>query len=171
MDSADAVKAFLAQLFSPPALAEWLTILIAGLVALAVWRALSRTRAAPAATAAPPRPSHILDYLLAAAVILAPLAPPVAALQAGRLLLVALRNPAPHVALATQLVGALALVRIVVYVLGLLLGPHSWVRTREIRITVIVWLILALAQLGWLDIVETTLNHIDLVSGKAQFSL
>ena len=171
MDSADAAKAFLAQLFSPSALAEWLTILIAVLVALAVWRALSQTRPSPAATAAPPRPSHILDYLLAAAVILAPLAAAIATLEAGRLLLVALGNPAPHVALAAQLVGALALVRFVVYVLGVLLGPHSWVRTREIRITVIVWLIAALGQLGWLDIVETTLNHIDLVPGKAQFSL
>ena len=52
MDSADAVKAFLAQQFSPPALAEWLTILTAAVLALALWRALSETRPAPAATAA-----------------------------------------------------------------------------------------------------------------------
>jgi small-conductance mechanosensitive channel len=45
------------------------------------------------------------------------------------------------------------------------------VRTHDIRITVVVWLIAALALLGWLDVVENTLNHIDLVPGRAQFSL
>jgi small-conductance mechanosensitive channel len=173
MDSADAVKAFLAQLLSPPALAEWLTILIAGVVALAVWRALalSHSRQAPAATDPGMRRAHLLDYVLGAAVLLAPLAAAIATLVAGRLLLVTLGNPAPHVALAAQLAGALALVRLLVYLLGVLLGPHSWVRTHDLPITVVVWLIAALALLGWLDVVENTLNHIDLVPGRAQFSL
>jgi small-conductance mechanosensitive channel len=170
MDNADAAKAFLAELLAPPALAEWLTILIAGVVALAVLRALTRPRVPPAATARS-RQSHLLDYVLAGAVILAPLAAAIATLETGRLLLAAAGNPARHVAVAAQLVGALALVRFVVYVLGVLLGPSSWVRSRENRITLVLWLIAAVALFGWLDVLESTLNHINLVPGRTQFSL
>jgi small-conductance mechanosensitive channel len=166
-----AARAFLVQLLSPPALAEWLTILIAGVVALGVLRALWHPRAAPAATATRSRQSHLLDYVLAGAVILAPLAAAIATLETGRVLLGVFGNPAPHVALAAQLVGALAFVRFAVYVLGVLLGPSSWVRHRENRITLILWLIAAVAMLGWLDVLESTLNHINLVPGRTQFSL
>ena len=44
-------------------------------------------------------------------------------------------------------------------------------RNRQTRITVAVWLVVSVAMLGWLDVVEATLNHISLVPGRSQFSL
>jgi small-conductance mechanosensitive channel len=171
MNSTSDVKALFLQLISPPALAEWLVILIAGVVALAVMRALAarRTPVAPAGPGA--GQTRLLDYVFAGALIIAPLFAALATLYAGRLVLSAFTNPGVHVAIAAQLVTALALVRVGVYVLGLLLGPGSWVRTRERRITVIVWLVVSVATLGWLDTVQATLNHISLLPGKSQFSL
>ena len=55
--------------------------------------------------------------------------------------------------------------------LGVLLGPGSWVRRRGARITLILWAIAAVAMLGWLDAIEAALNRISLVPGKTQFSL
>jgi len=172
MNSASsAMKALFLQLISPPALAEWLIILIAGVVALAVARALAarRTPVAPAGPGA--GQTRLLDYVLAGALIIAPLFAALATLYAGRLVLSAFTNPGVHVAIAAKLVTALALVRAGVYVLGLLLGPGSWVRNRERRITVIVWFVVSVAMLGWLDVVEATLNHISLFPGRTQFSL
>jgi len=172
MDSAtSAVKAFFALLISPPALAEWLTILIAGLIALAVMRALSARRA-PAVPAGPGAgQAHLLDHVLTGTLIIAPLAAALATLFAGRALLSAMGNPGVHVAIAAQLVAGLAAVRAGVYVLGLLLGPGSWLRTRESRITFILWLIVSVVLLGWLDVLEAALNGISIVPGKAQLSL
>jgi small-conductance mechanosensitive channel len=72
---------------------------------------------------------------------------------------------------AARIVTALLLVRLGVFVLGLLLGPGSWVRTRGTRITVILWVITAVALLGWLDVIEAGLNRVSLIPGKTQFSL
>jgi small-conductance mechanosensitive channel len=170
-NAASALKAFFLLLISPPALAEWLIILIGAVVALALLRALA-ARPAPLAPAGPgagvPR---LLDYALEGARIIAPLIAALATLYAGRLLLSAFTNPAVHVVIAARLVTALVLVRAGVYVLGLLLGPVSWVRNRQSRITVVVWLVVSVAMLGWLDVIEATLNHISLVPGRSQFSL
>ncbi|HEY8052523.1 MAG: mechanosensitive ion channel family protein [Steroidobacterales bacterium] len=170
MDQAtSAVKAFLLLLTSPPALAEWLTILIAVVVAIAVMRALTARRVPyPVAGAGQ---SHLPDHVLTGALLMAPLAAALATLYAGRALLAHYGNPGVHVAIAAQLIAALALVRAGVFVLGLLLGPASWVRNREIRITLVLWLVVSVALLGWLDVLETTLNRVSLVPGRTQFSL
>ena len=70
-----------------------------------------------------------------------------------------------------QVTAAWVLVRLGVYVLGQLLGPASWVRSRELRITLVLWVIVAVALLGWLDALEAALNRVSLVPGKSQFSL
>ena len=172
MNSAiSAAKAFLLLLISPPALAEWLTILIAAVIALAVMRAL-RVRRAPAVPAGPGAgQAQLLDHVLTGTRIIAPLAAAFATLYGGRALLSAAGNPGVHVAIAAQLVAGLAAVRVGVYVLGLLLGPGSWVRNRETRITFVLWLVVSVVLLGWLDVLEATLNGINVVPGKAQFSL
>jgi small-conductance mechanosensitive channel len=170
-NAASALKAFALLLISPPALAEWLTILIALVIALAVMRALSARRAPPAPLGPGAGQAHFLDHVLTGALILAPLLAALVTLYAGRALLATFSNPGFHVAVAAQLVAALALVRSGVYVLGLLMGPASWVKNRENRITFILWLIVSVAMLGWLDVLEATLNRIDLVPGKTQLSL
>jgi len=72
---------------------------------------------------------------------------------------------------ALQLTTALVLVRVGVYLLGLMMGPESWIHTWETRITFVLWLLMAFSMVGWLDTIEATLNRINLIPGKTQFSL
>jgi len=168
MDGAEsALRGALLQLTSPPTLVAGVVLLIAGLVGLIVARALRARRTGAAAHRSP----HVLDHTLEGAIRGAPILAALATLGAGHVLVAALGIPTLVIDGAARLLVALVLVRLAVYVLGLLLGPKSWVRTRENRITLIVWLIVALATLGWLDVLETTLSHISIVPGRTQFSL
>jgi len=72
---------------------------------------------------------------------------------------------------AMQLLAALMLVRLGVHLLQLLLGERAWLRAWEQRITLGVWLVIAFELLGWFDSTEGFLDGIDLLPGKAQFSL
>jgi len=74
-------------------------------------------------------------------------------------------------ALTSQLVVALGVVRIAVYCLRLLLGDTSLVARWETRITLVLWLGLGFELLGWFNWLENTLDAIDLLPGKSVFSL
>jgi small-conductance mechanosensitive channel len=79
-----------------------------------------------------------------------------------------------HVAMvdiALRLIVALLLVRLGVYLLALLLGPKSWVRTWDNRITLFVWLAISFELLGWFNDIEARLDSLDLIPGKVSFSL
>jgi small-conductance mechanosensitive channel len=168
MNSADsAVRGVLLQLTSPQMLATLVATLCAAAIALVVARVLGarQVRTAPDL----PLDQHGLDHALEGAVILAPILAALVTLLAGRVLLGAIGTPTAPLDAATRIVTALLLVRLGVFVLGLLLGPGSWVRTRESRITIVLWVITSVALLGWLDVIEAGLNGISLVPGK--FSL
>ena len=171
MDSADtAVSGVLLRLTSPQVLGAVLALLVATVIALLVDRML-RVRRARGATPSPTPRRHWLDHTLEGAVILAPLAAALAILLAGHAALAAFATPTAVIDGAIKIVGALALVRFAVYVLGFLLGPNSWVGTRENRITFVLWVIAVVALLGWLDMLEGALNRVSLVPGKMQLSL
>ncbi len=171
MDSAEsAIRGVLQQITAPRALAAALVVIIAALVALAVARVLASKRRHLAATELPLR-AHWLDHALEAAVILAPLLAAIATLLSGRVLLGALAVPTQALDGALRLVGVLAMLRLGVFVLALLLGPASWVRARQTSITLILWVIAGLAMLGWLDVLEASLNRISLLPGRTQLSL
>lgn len=168
-DADSAVRGALLELTSPQVLAALVAVAIAAVVALGVARALDtrRLRSAPDL----PLTEHGLDHALEGLVILAPILAALATLFAGRVVLGALGTPTAAIDAAARIVTALLLVRLGVFVLGLLLGPGSWVRTRGTRITLILWGIAAVALLGWLDVIEAGLNRVSLVPGKTQFSL
>jgi small-conductance mechanosensitive channel len=170
MNSAEsAVRGALLQLTSPQMLAALVAALCAAAVAFAVARALGtrRLRTAPDL----PLPAHGLDHALEGMVIIAPILAALATLFAAHAVLAALGTATGPVDAAARIVTALLLVRLGVFVLGLLLGPGSWMRTRGPRITVILWVIAAIALLGWLDVIETALNRVSLVPGTTQLSL
>lgn len=73
--------------------------------------------------------------------------------------------------IALQLTAALLIVRLALYLLRLALGPNSWVVRWETRLTLLLWLLLGFSLLGWFDFVESSLDRMDLVPGKAQFTL
>ena len=171
MDSADsALKSALLTLTSPQVLAALLAIIGATLVALVVARAL-RARRMRDAAADLPLPAHWLDHALEGAVLLAPILAALVTLLAAHAVIAALAVSTAVVDAALRLVAVLALLRLGVFVLGLLLGPGSWVRARGARITLILWLVAGVAMLGWLDLIESSLNRISLVPGRTQFSL
>ncbi|MBS0364540.1 MAG: mechanosensitive ion channel [Proteobacteria bacterium] len=156
---------FLNWLGSPPVLVAALVILAALMGALVVARTL-RLRYRPEAARA-----HPLDRALQGAVIAAPIVAGIALLLAGRAVFSGLALPATVLDRALELAAALLLIRLAVYALALLLGPGFWVRTRQVRVTAIVWSVVVVAHLGWLDVIQSTLNHISLVPGRSQFSL
>jgi small-conductance mechanosensitive channel len=171
MNSAvSAARGVLLQLASPQIIAPAVAIVIAAVVALLVTRVL-RDRRVRDAAADLPLPAHWLDHALEGAVILAPILAALATLLSGHVVLAALGIPTGLLDGAVQIVAVLALLRLGVFILGLLLGPGSWVRTRGRRITLILWVIAAVAMLGWLDVIEAALNRVSLVPGKTQFSL
>jgi small-conductance mechanosensitive channel len=170
MNSADsAVRGALLQLTSPEMLAALVAALCAAVVAYAVARPLAarRLRTSPDL----PLPAHGLDHTLEGMVVLAPILAALATLFAAHVLIGALGMSTAPVDAVARIVTVLLLVRLGVFVLGVLLGPGSWVRTRGARITVILWVITAVALLGWLDVIEAGLNRVSLIPGKTQFSL
>src|SRR5437868_449568 len=116
MNSADsAASAILLRLTSPQVLGAVLALLVAGVIALLVARAL-RMRRSHGATAAQ-HPRHWLDHTLEGALILAPLVAALATLLAGRAALAAFATPTVVIDGAVKMVGALALLRFRVYLL------------------------------------------------------
>ncbi|HMA11716.1 MAG TPA: mechanosensitive ion channel domain-containing protein, partial [Steroidobacteraceae bacterium] len=70
-----------------------------------------------------------------------------------------------------QLAAVLLGVRLGVYLLALALGPRSWVARWESRLALLVWMLFGFALLGWFDFIESSLESIDLIPGKKQFTL
>ena len=170
MSNADsAVKSLILRLTSAQFLAETLAILIAVVIAVYVARS-SRSWRALKEVAAPLRSSWP-ERLLDAAVVLAPLLAALAVLLAAHAALAAAALGTFVVDSAVQVATAAVGLRLGVYALGRLLGPGSWVRGHQVTITLTLSVIAAVALLGWLDVIEATLNRISLVPGRSQFSL
>jgi small-conductance mechanosensitive channel len=72
---------------------------------------------------------------------------------------------------ALQLGTVLLLVRLLVYFAAVLMGPESWVRRWDIRLTLALWVLISFSVLGWFAFVEDTLDAIDLIPGKARFTI
>jgi len=162
-----AVRGALLQLTSPPVLATIIAVLLAAVVALAVARAL-RAHSPDSRTL---RNAHLADYALEGALLIAPVLAALALLLVAHAVVGAFGLSVQGIDEAMRLLVALVVVRLGVFCLGVLLGPTSWVRVRESRITLILWLIVAVASLGWLDLIEASLNRVSLVPGRSQFSL
>jgi small-conductance mechanosensitive channel len=109
--------------------------------------------------------------LLETGVVLAPYVIGLLGLLAARAIAGAIGTHTGLLDAALQLASTLLLVRLGFHLLGFLVGEKSWLRGWENRLTLAVWLALAFALLGWFDRVESTLDAIDLLPGKATFSL
>src|SRR5262245_48231739 len=79
--------------------------------------------------------------------------------------------PVALIDVAMDLVTVLLLVRLGVHALVVSLGPNSWVRKWELQITFALWVAISFQVLGWFSGIERTLDSIDLIPGKSQFSL
>ena len=109
--------------------------------------------------------------LTIAAMVLAPSFMAVVLILGLRALFVYVHLPIDLIDVAMDLATVLVLVRFGMHALSVSLGPNSWIRNWELRFTFLIWAVIAFQQLGWFDAIERTLNAIDLLPGKAQFSL
>ncbi len=73
--------------------------------------------------------------------------------------------------IAMDLATVLVLVRFGVHALSVSLGPNSWIRSWELRITFVLWAAISFQVLGWFSGIERTFDSIDLIPGKTTFSL
>ena len=172
MDSTDsAFKGVFLRLTSPQVLTEVIAIVLAGLIALAgahMVRTWHRNYLANSSAAA--RQDVWQLRVLEGTVLLAPFLVALIALLLVRYILSHLDIQTAAIDTALQLTTALVLVRLGVYLLRMMLGPDSWMRTWESRITFVLWLAIGFSLVGWLDKVEATLNRINLIPGRT-FSL
>jgi small-conductance mechanosensitive channel len=72
---------------------------------------------------------------------------------------------------ALRLALAMLLVRACTWVVSQLVGPRSWLRRWEPRVALVIWVAVAFQQLGWLSDIEQVLDAINLIPGRARFSL
>jgi small-conductance mechanosensitive channel len=94
-----------------------------------------------------------------------------ATLLVARTVIAAVGVPVTLLDIAMQLTTALILVRLSIYLLRLALGPRSWLRTWEPRLTLLVWLAISFQLVGWFDAIQSTLDAINLLPGKGHFTL
>ncbi len=94
-----------------------------------------------------------------------------AAMLAARTVIAALGSPATLLDIAMQLATALILVRLSIYLLRLALGPRSWLRAWETRLTLLVWLAISFQLVGSFDAIQNTLDAINLLPGNGRFTL
>jgi small-conductance mechanosensitive channel len=162
------VKQLFEQLTTPGVMAEVLALLMAALLATALAHYI-KNWLRPLAT------RDDLDRwpkrLVVAAMVLAPSLLGLVLVVAIRLLFESFQFHTGVIDVALDLATVLVLVRAAVHVLSVSLGPNSWIRAWEIRITFLLWAIIAFQVLGWFSGIERTLDSIDLIPGKATFSL
>ena len=161
------MRAFIATALSGETLLQVTAIAISILLALLLARRL-RARSAADAAAAPRRLARA--RLLEVVVFEAPLLLALLLLLVLRTLIAAADRPIGILDTAMQLAATLIVVRLGVYVLRLALGPESWLRAWEGRLTLLIWLAISFHLVGWFDAVQSTLNDINLLPGR-QFTL
>ena len=160
------MQQFLTNLGNPQLLMQLLTIAAVIVVALLAGHAIGnlwKRRTPPRL----PWQAQLLECLVR-------LAPALIAM----LLLLAVQALFASAALATgaldaalRLASILVLVRAVVFTVAQLLGPRAWLHGWEAHATAFIWVVVAFQLIGWFSVIESTLDAIDLLPGKAQFSL
>ena len=167
-DSAGAFRAFLATASSGETLLQVAAIgmaLLATLLGahrLRLWR--PRRRAALPLRGARARIFEI-------AIIEAPLLLALVLLLLLRTLIAAAGSGTSVLNTAMELASTLILVRLGVYLLRLGLGPDSWLRNWENRLTLLIWLAISFQLIGWFGALQSTLNDINLLPGRGEFTL
>ncbi|MFI4869827.1 MAG: mechanosensitive ion channel family protein [Steroidobacterales bacterium] len=109
--------------------------------------------------------------LIEISLIEAPVVAALLTLLVARTVIAAVGSPATLLDIAMQLATALILVRLGIYLLRLALGPRSWLRTWETRLTLLVWLAISFQLVGWFDAIQNTLDAINLLPGNGRFTL
>ena len=156
------------QVTTPEVLAEAVAIVMAILLASALAHYIKRWVRPLAAR--PDLPRWPLRFAVAG-MVLAPAFIAVVLILGLRAAFASFDMPTDLIDVALDLATVMVLVRFGVHALSVSLGPNSWFRSWELQLTFLIWAAIAFQVLGWFTGIERTLDRIDLIPGKAQFSL
>lgn len=169
MDSAEGgLRGFFFKLTTPEILAELIAIAIAALLAVLGTQALKSWYRHHATVG---EQKGWQARIIEGAVMLAPIFFALIVLLVVRGSFEFLRMHTGVIDTALQLMTALLLVRLGLYLLRMLLGQESWLRAWENRIALVLWLVIGFELVGWFDTAERALDSIDLIPGTGKFSL
>ena len=159
------------ELLTPDGLNEAIVVLVAIAIALVIGRIVRRAVVRMQQSADRGISAPWQSQLLEAGAIAAPYVVAMLLIAAARAVAESWNTPDTVLVFALRLIGALATVRLLVYGASLLLGDSSWVARSQSRITLLIWLALGIELIGGFDWLESALDQVDLVPGKAVFSL
>ena len=162
------MKQLFEQLTTPEVMAEVLALLMAALLATALAHYIKNWLRPLAARDDLPRWPR---RLVIAGMVLAPSLLGVVLVLGLRVLFATFGLPTALIDIAMDLTTVLVLVRFALHVLSVSLGPNSWIRAWVIKLTFALWAMISFQVLGWFAGVERTLDGIDLLPGKATFTL
>ena len=163
-----AIQSFLATATDGEVLLQLGVLVVAGLAAMGSAGIVRRWRARNLALL---NLRGVRARLIEIALFEAPVVVALLTMLVVRTVIAALGVPATLLDIAMQLATALILVRLSMYLLRLALGPRSWLRTWETRLTLLVWLAISFQLVGWFDAIQNTLDAINLLPGKGRFTL
>ncbi|HEV7609909.1 MAG TPA: mechanosensitive ion channel domain-containing protein [Steroidobacteraceae bacterium] len=162
------MKNLFEQLTTPEVMAEALALLMAALLATALAHYIkSWLRPLAARDDLPRWPKRFV----VAGMVLAPSLVGLVLILGLRVLFASFDLHIGLIDVAMDLATVLVLVRFVVHALSVSLGPNSWIRSWELRLTFMVWALISFQVLGWFSGLERTLDGIDLLPGKTTFTL
>jgi len=162
------VKQFFEQLTTPEVMAEVIALVMVALLATALAHYIKRWLRPVAARSDIGRWSR---HMVIVGMVLAPSFMALVLIVGLRALFASFSLRVELIDIALDLATVLLLVRLAVHVLSVSLGPNSWIRSWELRITFLLWAAISFQVLGWFSGLERTLDSIDLIPGKAKFSL
>jgi small-conductance mechanosensitive channel len=162
------VKQFFEQLTSPEVLFEVIALVAAILLATALSAYIKRwlrPLANRSDLARWPRRFVVIGM------VLAPSFMAVVLFVGLRAVFVGLGQELALIDVAIDLATVYLLVRVLLHLVSVSLGPNSWFRAWELKLTFVIWIAISFQVLGWFTGIERRLDGIDLIPGKAQFSL
>ena len=92
-------------------------------------------------------------------------------IAAARPLLVAAAQPTAALETTWLLLVALAVIRLLVFLLRLSVGQGTRIRAWELRVTIAIWLLVAMQLMGWLGSIVAALDSIGLSAGAARITI
>jgi small-conductance mechanosensitive channel len=113
-----------------------------------------------------PPPANLREICIEGAIKISPFLIAILLLFVVRSVLDAVDLGTQFMNLMLKLVSWLVVIRVGVFFLRLSLGPTTWMRGWETRLTLIIWGIIAINLLGWLDPVRDKLKSIAVTKGK-----
>jgi small-conductance mechanosensitive channel len=162
------VKQIFEQLTTPEVMAEVIALIMALLLAAALAHYIKNAlRPLMTRTDIARWPARMVVI----AMVLAPAFMAVVLTLGLRMLFGSFDRPIELIDIAMDLATLYLVVRFGVHALSISLGPNSWIRSWELRLTFVIFAAIAFQVLGWFEGIERTLDRIDLLPGKSTFSL